>query len=391
MTSGLRVLVAASSIAFMVYCTRYAYSMMMPYMMQDLGLNYAQAGLIYSSYMSIYLVAALFIGFLVDVRDLRLVILTFLPLFAVGNALMAAASSLWTASLFFGIAGLGASVGWVPTTLWVQRRFPERRGTYLGILQLSCNLGFGTLGLLLPVALPVLGWRGVWMVLGVISAVWLIPITAMTKGATAPVRSDMSITRYLAEFRSVLRNRAFWLGGGSYMAASFAIMTPLTFSADYVKYLGIGEVWESMVFTVIAFVGIAGALVIPPLSDRIGREKALALNNTIMMVGLAGSAIARSFLSLIIWTVAVGVSYGGVWVLYAALVRDIYGSGVAGGVMGAWTLIGGLGLLLSPFVGGLLIDILGGYTAPYLLSAALAIISIPLAFMAKKLGPGRTR
>ncbi|MGC8696030.1 MAG: MFS transporter [Conexivisphaera sp.] len=377
-----RVLFASLSVAFMVYCARLVYGMVMPYIMQDLGLNHAQAGLIYSSYAAAYMIASPLVGFLVDVHDLRRVVLVFLPLMAAGTALMAAADSLWTAVLFFGIAGLGASVGWTPLVTWVQRAYAGRRGTYLGALSVSTTVGIGILGLVMPWVLPGIGWRGVWEVLGLASAAWLIPAVWFARGFTSPPEA-IPFSRYMGEFTRVLRDGPFWLVGGSYLAATFAVITPLTFSADYAKYLGTGTAWEDWIFAIIGFVSMAG-MAIPVLSDRIGRNRTLALNNAIMAVGLAGSAIAGSIQSLAAWTAVVAVSYGGVWALYAALVRDMYSGGVAGGTMGAWVVMGSLGFILSPPVDGFLIDVTGGYTAPYLLSAALAIASIPLAFAAKK-------
>ncbi|BBE42009.1 General substrate transporter [Conexivisphaera calida] len=374
-------LIASLSVAFMVYCARLVYGMVMPYMMQDLGLNHAQAGLIYSSYAAAYMIASPIVGFLVDVHDLRRVVLAFLPLVAAGTALMAAASSLWTAILSFGIAGAGASVGWTPLVTWVQRAYAGRRGTYLGALSVSTTAGIGILGLAMPWIIPRIGWRGVWGVLGLASAAWLIPAVWLARDFTSPPDA-IPFSRYMGEFARVLRDGAFWLSGGSYMAATFAVITPLTFSADYARYLGAGAAWEGWIFAVIGFVSIAG-MAIPALSDRVGRKRTLALNNIIMAAGLAGSALAGSIQSLAAWTAVVAVSYGGVWALYAALVRDMYGSRLAGGAMGAWVVMGSLGFLLSPPVDGFLIDVSGSYTSPYLLSAALALASIPLAFAAR--------
>ncbi len=382
------VLAAAMSIAFMAYGVRYAYGILMPEMMRSLGLNDALAGLIYSSFLGAYIAASLVVGFLIDVRDLKRVILYFLPLFAAGTGAMGLASSLWEAALSFGVAGVGAAVGWTPLVIWVQRAYPERRGTYLGVLQVGCNLGFGTLGLLLPGVLPAVGWRGAWILLGAASALWLIPLTAAARGATAPERPDASFRRYLSDFRSVLGDEAFWIGGISYLLASYAIMTPLSFSADYARYLGAGEAAGGALFSLIGFVGIVGALGIPTLSDRLGRRTGLLINNSLMAAGLAGSALAGTYHALAAWTLAVGVSYGGVWVLYAALVRDLYGGRVAGGVMGAWTLLGGMGLLLAPPLGGLTVDASGSYTIAYLAAAITAALSLAFAALVR---PGGRR
>lgn len=370
------ILAASFSIAFMAYAVRYAYSMMLPEMEIELGLNNFQAGLIYSTFLGTYTIFSLIVGFLIDVRDLRRVIISFLPLFALGTALMGYASSLWQASLFFGIAGIGAAIGWTPIVVWVQRAFPSRRGAALIVVQLGVNLGFAILGILLPTLLLQFGWRGVWVLLGVVAALWLLPVTFVAKGASAP-ENGRSSSEYFKGFGSAVRSGKFWAGGISYLLAAYAIMTPMTFSAVYARALGAGVAGEGAVFSMIGFVGLIGAVAIPALSDVIGRKWALGLNNTIMMLGLLGSAVAGSYHMLILWTIPVAISYGGVWVLYAALVRDLFHSKVAGGIMGAWTLLGGVGLLLSPVIGGFLVDVLS-YEAAYVASAILSLVSILL-------------
>ncbi|MGC8969417.1 MAG: MFS transporter [Conexivisphaera sp.] len=374
------VLAAAASIAFMAYGIRYAYGVMMPEMERALGMSAAQAGLVYSSFLGAYVAASVIVGFLIDVHDLRRIVLAFLPLFALGTGMMGLASSPLEAALYFGIAGVGASVGWTPLVVWVQRAYPGRRGTFLGILQVGCNLGFGTLGLLVPAALPLIGWRGAWWTLGGAAAAWLIPITALARGASSPEGGSSSLRNYLRGFASVLGDRAFWIGGTSYFLASYAIMTPLSFSAGYAELLGSGPAGGGALFSLIGFVGIAGALGIPALSDRLGRRAALVINNSLMAIGLAGSALAGSYSALAAWTAAVGVSYGGVWVLYAALVRDLYEGRIAGGVMGAWTVLGGAGLMASPPLGGLMFDATGSYLLAYAVAAAAAALSIAALF-----------
>ncbi len=372
------------SIAFMAYGIRYAYGIVAPEMATSLGINEAQVGLVYSSFLGVYTATSLLVGFLVDVKDLRRVVLLFLPLFALGTGLMGLVGNLPEAALAFGIAGAGASVGWTPLVVWVQRAYPTRRGIYLGLLQIGCNLGFGTLGLLLPFIVGNLGWRAAWELLGLAAAAWLIPITAMAGGATLPERRDPSLSRYLDDMASALRERAFWQGGLSYMLASYAIMTPLAFSASYAVSMGASDAEGGALFTLIGLVGIAGALGLPSLSDRVGRPRALTINNAIMALGLAGSALAGSYWALAAWTSLIGISYGGVWVLYAALARDLYGGEVAGGVMGAWTLLAGIGLLLSPPLGGLLVDASRGYGLAYLVAAAAAALSLVFAAVAHR-------
>jgi MFS family permease len=377
------ILIACFTAAFMSYGIRYAYGMLLPEMMKELNLTNAQAGLIYTSCLSLYTTASVFVGFLVDVKGIKRTTLAFLPLLGVGAALMSLTSSAWSSALFLGISGIGASVCWTPLAVWVQRAYPTRRGFSLGILQLGPNVGFGTLGLVIPLMVPHIGWRGCWLVLGTASLALLIPLVYV---AQEPVIEGISMKKgfkeHLLSFKAIFGGKQFWLSGLSYMLASFAIMIPLTFVKSYAHVeLGLEQAVSTTLFTIIGFVGIIGALTIPILSDRIGRRLALMACNTITAAGLLGSAVLarpRNYFDVALCNAVVGIGYGAMWPLYAALVKDIYCWGVMGSITGLWTLLCGLGLLTSPTIGGFVADSYSSYRPAYMVGFVTALASIVL-------------
>ncbi|RLF06914.1 MAG: hypothetical protein DRJ60_03820, partial [Thermoprotei archaeon] len=99
------ILTACFSIAFMAYGVRYTFSMLLPEMMSELNLTNAQAGLIYTSFLTLYTLTSVFVGFLIDVKGIKKIVLTFLPLFGIGTGLMSITFSDWSGAIFFGIAG----------------------------------------------------------------------------------------------------------------------------------------------------------------------------------------------------------------------------------------------------------------------------------------------
>ncbi|MHC1627459.1 MAG: MFS transporter, partial [Candidatus Nezhaarchaeales archaeon] len=207
------ILIACFSIAFMAYGVRYTFSMLLPEMMSELNLTNAQAGLIYTSFLTLYTLTSVFIGFLIDVKGIKKVVLAFLPLLGIGTGLMSITFSDWSGAIFFGIAGIGASVCWTPLVVWVQKAYPSRRGSFLGVLQLGCNMGFGVLGLAIPLIIPYIGWRGCWAILGVISIAWLLPLVAIAREPIVEQPSRRSLLEHVKGFKVVLRDKPFWLGG----------------------------------------------------------------------------------------------------------------------------------------------------------------------------------
>ncbi len=380
MKSNYMVLTTCFSIAFMAYGIRYAFGMLMPEMMKELGLTNTQAGLIYTSFLTLYTITSVLVGFLVDVKGVKRTLLAFLPLLGVGTSLMSIMSSQWMGILFFGLAGIGASVCWTPLVVWVQKAYPSRRGASLGVLQLGPNTGFGVLGLLMPLIMLYNGWRGCWLILGLLSLIWLIPLSLVTPEPSPAMTSRRGFKDHVKGLTMVLRDKAFWLGGLSYMLASFAIMIPMTFTKAYANLeLHMDPTIATALFSIIGFVGIIGALAIPFLSDKAGRRWSITLCNLIMALGLVGSALmARSYMDVAMWSAIIGTSYGAIWPLYAALVKDLYGWSVVGSITGLWTLLCGIGLLLSPPLGGYVADTFGSYKPTYIMGCLIALISIAL-------------
>lgn len=371
------VLAACFSTAFMAYGIRYTFGMVLPEMMRDLNFTNAQAALIYTTFLTTYTVLSVFVGFLIDAVGIKRTVLAFLPFFGVGTALMSLIRSQLWGILFFAVAGVGASVGWVPLVVWVQKAYPSRRGWSLGILQIGVNLGFSTLGLAVPLMLPHLGWRGIWALLGCLTLIWLLPLTALAEEPEANSPSHKTMCTQLKESGAVIRDLKFWLGGVSYALGGFAIMVPMTFSKAYANLeLGLNATEATSIFSIIGFTGIFSALSISMISDRIGRKLSIIISNLALAVGLVGSAFfSRSFIEIALWSVIVGVGYSTIWPLYAALVKDLYSWDVAGSITGLWTLLCGIGLLTSPYLCGILIDYTRSYKPAYLLGFVVAIIA----------------
>ena len=68
-----------------------------------------------------------------------------------------------------------------------------------------------------------------------------------------------------------------------------------------------------------------------------------------------------------------GLAYGGTMPLYASLAREAFPPRILGGVIGAMTMLSGLGMALGPLLGGWLFDRYGSYAWMYLGSLMLGL------------------
>ena len=144
-----------------------AYSVLLPKMIQDLGINMTQAGMIRAGYFLTYILFSPLTGWLMDRVGGRFVISFFCLFLGIGTLLMGQASSLITAIFFHGIVGIGAAAVWTPVSALIQKWFgATKRGLALGILSPSYALGFGLMGIILPTIVRNYSWRMGWYLLG---------------------------------------------------------------------------------------------------------------------------------------------------------------------------------------------------------------------------------
>lgn len=373
-----RVLSSSFAVVFAAYGIRYTFGMLYPEMMSGLNLSNSEMGFLYTSFVVTYSALSIFVGFLTDVKGPRKTLLFFLPFLGFGTVLIGLSQGLITGILFFGLAGVGASVSWTPIVYWVQDRYEEKRGFTLGVLQIGTNLGYGLLGVVLPLMIVFVGWRGCWMAIGFLSLL-LIPLIFFTPPSERFKKSsETSFNTHIKEMREVVKKPDFSFGGLSYLFASFALMVPMTFMKAYAEIeLNYSAGISSSLFSLIAVLAITGALILSSLSDKMGRKTMIILSNSIMALGLAGLGFwTPSLVWLIVWTAAVGVSYGATWPLYGALTKDFFEWHHLGTVLGSWTIFFGIGYLLSPFLGGMIVDALGSYRPVFVVASLSSLASI---------------
>ena len=95
------VIIAGFGCIFVSFAVRYAYGLLLPYMLPALGVTKAQAGTIYSSYFFTYMVFSPILGILIDRFDAKLILTLFIGLLGFGTFLMAFATTLPQACIFF--------------------------------------------------------------------------------------------------------------------------------------------------------------------------------------------------------------------------------------------------------------------------------------------------
>lgn len=378
------VLIACFITVFVAFTIRYGYGIILPEMLDSLGITKTDAGVIFSSYFIAYTLASPVCGFISDRYGSRWLLSTFVVAMGTGAFLMSRATSILQASMFFTLAGIGTAACWAPVMALAQKwTSHEHRGKTLAFIDIGSALSIVVMGAFVPFIIRIYDWRASWMILGIISVIaGIFNYLVVRNPPATPVLQTKKIDNPEDTSRItlpvLLKSSKFWLFGFGYLFTGFAILVPITFLSTYaVKELSFSYGVAATLFSTIGIGAIIGKIIIGPLSDKVGRLKTLFLCGALISAGCLGMIygnLATLFISILIFS----PGYGAVWALYAAAASDYFAKESSGTIVGLWTLFLGIGSMLSPVISGWLGDITGTLVWSFAVGSAAGLISILL-------------
>jgi MFS family permease len=379
--------------AFVSYGIRLGYGVVIPEMIQSIGITRTQAGTIFNTYILAYITFSPIAGNLTDRFGARRIMTIFAVVLSIGTILMGTTNQFLTAAIFFAIVGIGAAAMWNPPLTVLQYWFTEgHRGMVAGVLGAGSGLGFALAGWLFPVIVETQSWRWCWYGFGIL-AMLLIPLNAvLLRSKPEEVQAlpwgdqPQSKEDYPKEidikpsFSTFLQSKVFWKIGLSLCLISFALYLVTTFLFDYINLeLGFTFAIASSFATYHGLAEVVGVLSISSFSDRIGRSRALFGSNLISSLSIAGILIAGQNRELLILSVVIlGAFYGAIWSLYGACSGDYFDKRIVGTVLGVWTMFYGVGSISGHLFGGWIRDTTGSFHLAFSLSVILGIAAAVL-------------
>lgn len=378
---------------FAGFSVRYSYGLLLPQMLPALSISKAEAGLIFSSFFIAYTAFSPIVGVLADEISIRKVLVTFLILLGCGSTLMAFASSLKLAILFFGLAGIGASSCWSPVVPLAQRWIGDaRKGMVFAVITSGGAFGTMVSSLVMPILVENYSWRSGWVFLGALAfalafACAIVPIDRPDMGIGVKSKKG-HIFSIRDAFIGRFRDPKFWLIGGSYMLVVFAVLIPFTFLVTYaVQEFGHPYKDAARLISVIAIASIIGRFLLSSLSDYLGRIKVLIFSCILIVFGILGMIYQQSYDQLRLFAFIFGCGHGSLWPLYATCASDYFPKDYTGSILGAWTLLGGICSIACPVIVGYLVDYTETFAWSFILGAVVAgtsiILLFPLVFRSK--------
>ena len=360
---------------------RFAYSLVLPDMREQLAWSYSAAGFMNTINAAGYLAGALLASRLIERFGLAASVRWSTLACALSLALCALSGNFVVLSFARLLVGFAAAIGFVgggALAATIAQSRPERANFLLSLFYAGPGVGILASGLIAPFVLQGFGagsWWIVWWAMTLLSAIMTVPLMLAPLQANAAaggiVRTQfavMPVLIYLA---------AYFLFGAGYIAY-------MTFMIAYVRDGGGGAAAQSAFWSLIG----VSAFVTPWVWGRVLALDRGGLATTIILgVNALGAALpifGHSPLLLAISALVFGVAFFAVVGSTPAFVRFNYPPQSWPTAIAAMTIAFGIGQTLGPIVVGAITDAVGSLSFALNVSAAMLALGALLSAFQRK-------
>lgn len=195
---------------YLSYFLRNANAVIAPVLSNELALSPADLGLLTSTYLLVFGAFQIPLGILLDRYGPRKVEAGLLLIAAAGAVLFALGRDLTELALARGLIGLGVSACLMASFKGFLQWFPlEKQASLTGAIMAAGGLGALTASVPLELALPILGWRGAFIVLALAALVAAAFIFFSLPAQNASTHAG-GLKEQLSSVVEIFRDRRFW-------------------------------------------------------------------------------------------------------------------------------------------------------------------------------------
>jgi len=362
-----------------------------PYIIKGIGMNYTQFGMLFSAVNLGSMIMLTFTGHLVDKIGIRTIMFIGQILMGICEVVAALIGSLWPLLCILFLVGICNSIAGPTGAKAILTWFsPKSRATAMGIKQ----AGIPTAGIIAGVVFPSIaitfGWRGAFVVTGIIIALSGVLSFALYRdsGIMKEMRkSGVNNVTWREVAADVFTRDIVLLSIG----CAFLMGVQFAFTSYLVVYLGqvfttaavaAPVVLAGIFYSMNSAGGMAGRVGLGLLSDRLfgGKRKGtlMAVNviAAVILLVIAFAAPKIGVIGLGILTVLFGLTAVGFTGLQLSFVSELAGFKASGAATGFTLALSFAGMMLVPPVFGKIVDASGAYFWGWILLAVLAAIGV---------------
>jgi MFS family permease len=380
-TRPIVIVLLLAAVLFINYVDRGAVPTAVPLIQHDLGLDDEQIGRLLSAFFWIYATVQIPVGWLAERYGAHRVLAAGLVVWATATVFTGLAGSFAMLIFMRMMLGLGESVGFPTVSKLLAAVIPVKKlGNANGIVAfaylMAPGIGVFAAGLLIDRV----GWRGTFMVFGVLSLLWLLPWFAVRLPKLATARSDASTPGWWM----VLKQRGLWGTSLGLFSSNYLWYFMLSWLPGYlVKERGFSMHDMEHVLTLGYLANGFCALLVGWGIDRYARRGSANFGYKLVMV-IAHSATAVCMLlmgfasqpvaiaAMFGFQVFMGASSPGVY----AMSQILAGPRASGRWVGIQNSLGNLSGSISPWVSGIIVMRTGHFGLAFIAAAIVSLVGI---------------
>ena len=375
---------------------RFAYALVLPAMVRQLGWSLATAGAMNTANGLGYLLGALAAAPLGRRWGLAHVFLVSLVVTVVAVLGTGATSSTFVLAVARLVSGVGGGVVFVvggglvaeASETDAPRRASVLLGTYFGGAGVGIVVSAWLVPRILATWAPDLAWRVAWKALGVVSVVALaVAVPAVRRLAALPRAREQRARA--ARGRTPLKMlRPLLVAYGAY---GLGYIVYMTFVVALLEHHGAGTLEITWFWTAL---GAAAALSAFLWGGVVGRASGGRGVAAAMLVVLAGTMLPL-WSSAAIWALLSALLFGSAFLAVVTAVTSVARRNLPAegwtAALGALTVMFGVGQSIGPVAAGLLAPTAGGIQGGLLVSALVLALAAAIAWAQRDAGPARPR
>jgi MFS family permease len=369
-------------VLFINYVDRGAVPTAVPLIQHDLHLDNEQVGRLLSAFFWVYAFIQVPVGWLAERYGAHRVLAAGLVVWATATMLMGITSSFAMLIALRMMLGLGESAGFPCVSKLLASVVPVKGlGQANGIVAFGYLIGPGAGIFAAGLLIDHFGWRGTFLVFGLVSLLWLLPWSAVKLPKLATARSDASTPTW----SMVLQQKGLWGTSLGLFSSNYMWYFILSWLPGYlVKERGFSMHEMEHVATLGYMVNGLSALIIGWGIDRYVARRGSAnfAYKLVMVVAHAGAVPCMLGMALGSQSMAVGAMFG-FQVLMGASSPGVYamsqilaGPRASGRWVGIQNSIGNVSGSISPWITGIIIDRTGHFTLAFIAASIVSVLGI---------------
>jgi MFS family permease len=378
--TALVVLAAGFFVLFIGGGARFAIGLTLKPMVEEFGWDRSELGIAVGVFQVVSAVGMYVAGHLADRMSPRLVLGGGLLVSGIAIGAMSVVSAPWHAVLLYGCAfAVGNGIASItPVGVLVTRAFPGRTGLANAVVSSGMSVGQLVMIAVLAAILVAVGWRSVFLLLG-IAYMALLPfvLAAVPSGGEAGAAKAWARNTGLS-VREAARTRQFWLLLAVYAICGFDDFFVGTHVVAFAQDTGIAALFAGNLLALMGLTGLLGVIAAGVWSDRAGPIWPTAACFVARVAVFALVMVDQSPGSVALFALVFGATFLVTAPLTVVFVRESFGTRNLGALTGLITMVHHIWGGVGAYIGAAVFDATSRYDIAFAIMLAASVVALAL-------------